>query len=127
MYASIKYADSTLIRSYLTYVQRTGNVDLMPAERRISVGLDEIESIVLECTQCGSRSSIPSDRLFYLPHVCPQGHPWVTGDPTDKGFGRSPFHEFARTIRAIKKLDSTERHEIGFRMLLEFDEPKLKT
>lgn len=98
----------------------------MAAERKISVGLDEIESIALECTQCRSRSSIPLDRLLELPHVCPQGHPWVTGDPVDLRIGRSPFQEFVKAIRGIKKLDSTERHEIGFRMLLEFDEPKIK-
>jgi hypothetical protein len=95
----------------------------MPAERKAFIGLSQIESIVLECTQCGSRSSIPPAKFDGLPHVCPQGHPWVTGDLLDLKVGRSPFQEFARALRDIRKLDSRQ-DEIGFRMLLQFDDSK---
>jgi hypothetical protein len=97
----------------------------MPAERKILVGLGEIESIVLECTRCGSRSSIPPDRLEYLPHLCPQGHPWVSGEPSDLKIGPSPSQQFAKSVREVRRL-STLQHAIGFKMLLEFDEPKPK-
>jgi hypothetical protein len=97
----------------------------MAAERKIFVGLNDIESIVLECTQCGSRSSIPPDKLDSLPHVCPQGHPWITGEPSDLKIGTSPFQHFARAIREVRRLDGRQ-HEIGFKMLLEFDESESK-
>ena len=105
---------------YLTGAQSSPTV---PVERKILVDLSDIELIVLECTTCGSRSSIPPERLNSFPRLCPQGHLWITGDPLDLKIGKSAFQEFARAIREIRKFDSRQ-HEIGFKMLLEFNDPK---
>lgn len=86
----------------------------MTQERRIIVSLDEIKAFVFECNRCKSRVSIPPEAFEFIPENCPHGHSWQSA-----GLGHG-----GTFLKAIKHLKDPIYEKAGFRIFLEFEEPK---
>ena len=99
----------------------------MTLERKIVVGLEDIEAISFECLapDCGSRLTVAPERCT-IPPRCPHcNREWVppnqAGIQTVKAW---PFVNFTMSLSKIRTLISDG--QLGFRMLLEFKEPQSK-
>lgn len=95
----------------------------MTVERRLVISLDEIKSIVLECTSdgCRSRTTFSPDKVDNTPQTCPQGHRWtweVQGEQRNPT--TSPIWAW---LILLKRLRDPIGNNRGFRLLLELDEP----
>ena len=95
----------------------------MTVERKIVVGLDEIRAITFECHKRKSRLTVSPDDICDIPVACPHcnftwGLPQV---PSAVPSGSSP-KAFAFGIRELKIWIGAD--VIGFKILLEFDEPR---
>ena len=96
----------------------------MTVERRISVGLDDLKAVSLECNGCHVRLSFPPDFKGDVPLSCERcGHAW-RGSQTISGFRESSsvLVSFVQAIPPIRTL--LKEAALGFRVLLEFDEPQ---
>ena len=91
-------------------------------ERKIVVGLEEIRAISFECHKCKSRLTVSPDDLRDIPAACPHcNFSWRL--PIDPDAGPvSPPKNFAVGIREIRIRFGAD--VIGFKILLEFDEPR---
>jgi hypothetical protein len=100
----------------------------MMIERRIVVGLGDIQAVTFECVKCASRLSVPPDDIKEIPGKCPHcTQEWLSIDPSGHQAVRSPFVNFTDAIGAIRRLlnpheSMMKESMIGFRILLEFDE-----
>jgi|ERR1019366_4010583 hypothetical protein len=96
----------------------------MTFERKIVVGLDDIKAISFECNKCHSRITILADKLRDVPENCHNcGEIW-------KSRGLSPHHQdvaspYSNFVSAIWKIRTLLENGAPFKILLEFDEPKI--
>jgi hypothetical protein len=94
----------------------------MTFERKILVGLEDIKAISFECQgeNCKYRITVSPDEPIELPANCPHGHRWISGEP--QAMAIPPLLKFTKTLAQVRVL-STQK-TLGYRILLEFDEPK---
>jgi hypothetical protein len=93
-------------------------------ERRIVVGLEDIQVITLECLACGSRLSLSPDITRTPPEQCPSCFKdWMPLQPAPSSSLASPLVSFALSLQRIRNLHK-EGVNLGFRILLEFREPE---
>ncbi|HEY4878048.1 MAG TPA: hypothetical protein VIH97_02905 [Candidatus Acidoferrales bacterium] len=96
----------------------------MTFERKIVVGLEEIRAISFECHKCKSRLTVSPDDLRDIPAACPHCN-FSWRQPIDPDAGPvSPPKNFAVGIREIRIRFGAD--VIGFKILLEFDEPRTR-
>lgn len=97
----------------------------MTREHKLVVGLEEIKNIVLECASndCKSRVVFSPDKTDSLPQSCPHGHAWEWGAPK-----QITLDSLASIwVRVLRKLRDQENTNFGFKILLEFDEPDVRS
>ena len=97
----------------------------MTVERKIVVGLEDIEAISLECNGCKCRVTMVPGKMIRIPEYCAQcrlrWHPEnPAGHIPERGW---PFAKFLESVEGIRALMNSEVL-LGFRILLEFKEPK---
>jgi hypothetical protein len=102
----------------------------MTIERKITIGLEDIQSVVFECTGCLSRLSVsPEKQMGAIPQRCPYcQQEWFLDTKQLQGHVVSPFVNFTTSVgqlRALAKQGATSGQSVGFRILLEFDGTKL--
>ena len=91
-------------------------------ERKIVVGLEEIRAISFECHQCKSRLTVSPDDIRDIPATCPHcNFSWRLPEDPHAGPVASPPKNFAFGISELKIRFGAD--VIGFKILLEFDEP----
>jgi len=91
----------------------------MTFEHKIVVGLAEIKALIFECKECGARLSFPPEKMEIFPKGCPNNHRWDSNvDLSDSGFLFSAF------VSCLKKLREPIYERVGFKIFLEFDQPK---
>jgi hypothetical protein len=99
----------------------------MTVERKIAVGLEDIEAICFECLKqgCGYKVSISPDAFERIPQSCEQcGSRWTPLDNTGVSSSRPwVFSSFANSLKMIRNLIASQAG-FNFRVLLEFKEPK---
>jgi hypothetical protein len=83
------------------------------------VSLSEVKAIVFECASCKSRTAIVPEKLDGVPEHCPNGHLWQSNIGLDHS-----GYIFGAFITSIKALRITKEKENGFKILLEFEEPR---
>jgi hypothetical protein len=93
----------------------------MTFEHKIVVGLEEIKGIIFECNQCKSRTVLTPESANFPPQKCPNGHGWNWNVSTGYGSTESPFQAF---LTSLKKLRDPLSESVGFKIFLEFEEPK---
>ena len=91
----------------------------MTVERKLLFGLDDIKAVCFQCSDCKYRITMSPDDVKELPLNCPNGHRWLIGVPQTKTV--LPLAMFADSLVTLRKL--TEQKALGFKVLLEFDEP----
>jgi len=91
----------------------------MTVERKVVIGLDEIKAIIFQCIKCGSRMCIPPDKFDSIPSQFPNGHAMLTQFPPD--FAGSTLLAF---LTGLRKLREPLYETAGFKIFLEFEEPK---
>jgi hypothetical protein len=101
-------------------VIHSGNVTF---ERKIVVGLEEIRAISFECHKCKSRLTASPDDIRDIPSACPHcNFAWRLPEDPNASAIASPPRNFAMGIREIRIRFGAD--VIGFKILLEFDEPR---
>jgi hypothetical protein len=91
-------------------------------ERKIVVGLEEIRAITFECHQCKSRLTVSPDDIRDIPTACPHcNFSWRLPEDPQAIPSASPPKSFAFGIKELKIRFGAD--VIGFKILLEFDEP----
>jgi hypothetical protein len=95
----------------------------MTVERKIVVGLDDIQALTLECIKCTARLTVSPDGISGVPRQCNRCNAdWLI--PNDTAVVSEPFTLFATSLGKIRELLKTYKKEkLGFRILLEFKEP----
>ena len=93
----------------------------MTYEHRLIVDLREIKSIVFECSKCKTRVAITPDDLRRPPDACPSGHAWLWNVPMEYRGADSPFIGFLSGLNALR---NPLVEQVGFKIYLEFEEPK---
>jgi hypothetical protein len=97
-----------------------GNVTF---ERKIVVGLEEIRAITFECHKCKSRLTVSPEDIRDIPAACPHcNFSWRLPEDAAVMPAGSPPKVFAFGIRELKIRFGAD--VIGFKILLEFDEPR---
>jgi len=91
----------------------------MTFEHKIIVGLEEIKAVIFRCNSCGASTAIGPDEFVSIPKQCPNEHAWTTESPTT-----SIDPVSARFLRSVRELRKPIYEKLGFRVLLEFDQPK---
>ena len=95
-------------------------------ERKIVVGLEEIRAITFECHQCKSRLTVSPDDIRDIPTACPHcSFSWRLPEDAQAAPAGSPPKNFAFGIKELKIRFGAD--VIGFKILLEFDEPRTST
>lgn len=92
----------------------------MTFERKIVVGLGDIDSISLECIECKRRVTFNPDDPIKSPNVCSCGHPWIPKDALSLSAPDSPFVRFFDVVKVIRTLIHNKSY--GVRILLEYKE-----
>jgi len=96
-------------------------------ERKIVVGLEDVEKICFECLKegCRYKVSISPDVFERIPQSCEQcGSRWTPLDNTGVSASRPwVFSNFANALKMIRNLIAS-KSPLNFRILLEFNEPK---
>ena len=97
----------------------------MTIERRMIVGIDDIEAVTFLCLSCNARATIPVNSLREVPRQCTSCNAlWSRGDEFATHVSTSGPAEMA-FIEAIRTLTIMMREKKdAFRILLEFKEPK---
>jgi len=93
----------------------------MTIERNIVFGVEEIKAIIFKCSRCGSKISIPPDKFDSIPQSCPNGHTMLGERALPPDFGGSLIFAF---LLGLKKLKDQCSESMGFKILLELEEPK---
>lgn len=93
----------------------------MTFERKIVVSLGEIGALIFECIQCGARSTVELDDIGQPPNQCPKGHPWDWNIATNHREIAPPALSW---LVSLKRLRDPGAQRFGFRILLQFEEPK---
>lgn len=94
----------------------------MTIERKIVIGLEDIRAVSFECVKCHAKVSVPPDNIGDVPSRCEHcRQPWNVMNLQQFETFTSPFVGFVNCIGKIRLLG----HEhSGFKILLEFEEPK---
>jgi hypothetical protein len=92
----------------------------MTFERKIVVGLEDIRAISFKCAHCEYRVTVSPDKVSGIPAHCPNGHDWTQGE--QEAMIVPPLLQFTTTLAKLRTLLSQKA--LGYRILLEFDEPK---
>jgi hypothetical protein len=92
----------------------------MTIERRIIAGLEDVKYIVFQCNECAFRISMSPDDIRQIPENCLGGHKWEVGQQEAKVL--SPLRSFTTSFQQLRILIGQK--SFGFRILLEFEEPK---
>jgi hypothetical protein len=92
----------------------------MTVEHKILFGLDDIKAISFQCERCKYRVTMAPDEVKEFPGNCLNGHAWVSGNKNTKE--NLPLIFFTEYLSQLGKLQADGK--LGFRILLEFDEPK---
>jgi hypothetical protein len=97
----------------------------MTIERKIVVGLEDIQALTFECGKCGARVTMQPDRAREIPAECVQCHQeWISFNPTN----REPDTATDTTVRFWTALQTVrvliKNNKLGFKILLEFREPR---
>lgn len=90
----------------------------MVIEHRAVFDLEDIKSVVFECSNCGGRFAVPanqsvSERSLLECHYCRTEWHW-------EEFKARPFTEFMAALRQVTRFQETAESR-PFRMRLEFD------
>jgi hypothetical protein len=94
----------------------------MTFEHKLVVGLEEIKAIIFQCNECKSRIVLAPEDSGKPPASCPKGHAWDWNLPEEyETIAGSAFVFF---LRALKKLRDPMVQRTGFKIFLEFDQPK---
>ena len=98
----------------------------MTIERKIVVGLEDVQAISFECMGkgCGYRVTMSPDKAERIPESCGQcGLRWWPENPyghiSEKAW---PFAKLLESLRAIRGWINSGS-PLGFKILLEFKEP----
>jgi DNA replicative helicase MCM subunit Mcm2 (Cdc46/Mcm family) len=100
----------------------------MTIERKVIFGLEDIKALVFECNECSARVSIsPRDgKSINMPSKCPQcPQKWLALDLAQHDSVGSPVTNLISSIERLRAIPAVVLKEMGFRILLEFDEPKV--
>ncbi len=92
----------------------------MTFERKIVVGLEDIKAVSFACEQCQFKLTMSPDDVKKIPENCPSGHEWYFGQ--DEPHVVPAIKNFYIALAKLRM--QSERKAAGFRILLEFDEPK---
>lgn len=97
----------------------------MTIERRIIVGIEDIKGVCFECLDCHLRITVNPDQIGHVPSQCSRCRKaWLIRNPGARDeVSDSPFVSFASAIERIRNLNK-EGISQGFRILLEFEEPR---
>ena len=99
----------------------------MTVERRIVVGLEDVQAICFECLKkgCGYKVSISPDAFERIPETCAQcGARWVPLNSSGVSVAKPwVFYSFANSLKTIRNLMQSGT-PMEFRVLVEFHEPK---
>jgi hypothetical protein len=106
----------------------------MTSEKRILVSLADIKLICCECKECGARLSFNPDRAIEIPQQCLQcNFEWRKQPPTSVEPQRPTAVDISRAqqpadLRLTQSIADLRKQDIanalGFRLLLEFNEPR---
>ncbi len=96
----------------------------MTVERRLVFEPADIRALTLECKKCGVRLTAKAAALD-VPRSCPgagcsQGW-WGSALVLSRDQGQWPYETLAKALADINAIK--DNAEVGFRLLLEFDEP----
>ena len=95
----------------------------MVFEHKMIVGLEEIRSVIFECNECKSRTSIIPEKIGAIPRQCPNAHKWNEGIRTkDSVDSTSPFMEFIDLLNVLRRSEVNEQS--GFTVFFEYEEPR---
>jgi hypothetical protein len=94
----------------------------MSFEHKIVVSLDEIKAIIFECNECNAKIAMSPGTIERPPIACPRGHAWDWDTPDEFDPSLSPFVSF---IKLLKGTRNSVSQGVGFRILLELEEPRL--
>lgn len=92
----------------------------MTFEHRIIVELADIRGISLECDKCTYRITMPPDSIGEIPTKCSAGHEWSIGEKIPNV--QFPVLAFTDALAKLRTLIGQKAY--GFKVLLEFDDPK---
>jgi hypothetical protein len=91
----------------------------MTYEGRIAFSLDEIKTVVFECTRCAARIALVPERRDTPPDACPRGHAWDWNVSLNYTSTESPFRALLSALALLRE-DTAER---GFKLRFEIDQP----
>jgi hypothetical protein len=97
---------------------------IMAVERKIVVGIEDIEAVRLECKNksCRKQLVFPADSSVEIPHNCTCGQSWLPVAVVKTKEADSPLFNFLNLMPDVRRLATTPG--VGFKILLEFDDPK---
>ncbi|MHB8484939.1 MAG: hypothetical protein ACYDCM_04280 [Candidatus Acidiferrales bacterium] len=93
----------------------------MTYERKIIVGLEEIKAVIFQCNECKSRIVLAPENVESPPRKCPREHAWDWNIVAEYDQMGSPFVCF---LLGLKQLRNPLIERCGFKVFLEFEEPK---
>jgi len=94
----------------------------MTVERKIVVGLEDIRFVTLECLECHARTTLLPDKLAGVPYACPTcRHPWRKEINPGQEDIQAEVEYFIKSIPIIRR--RLKEETLGFRILMEFNEP----
>lgn len=96
----------------------------MTVEHNIIVGLEDITAVILECKNpdCKKRIQYQPNAGIDIPIKCTCGRIWEVPAVLKARQTDSPLFNFLNLIAPIREL--AENNAIGFKILLQFSEPK---
>jgi hypothetical protein len=94
----------------------------MTIERRILVGLNDIQAMSLQCNDCAFRFTFSPDKEVNLPNKCASGHDWHIGD--NVGIILPLPETFMKLVRDFRT--PTSMKLMGFKIILELREQNAK-
>jgi hypothetical protein len=101
----------------------------MTSEKKFVAGIEDIKALTLECSKCKARLTFSlSEKPGAIPFTCPgcnvewraQEYPYGANEPKV-----APALKFISAVYMLRfRKDDPEQKPVGFRVLLEFDEPR---
>jgi protein-arginine kinase activator protein McsA len=96
----------------------------MTIERRIVVGLNDIQAVSFECNKCFTKTTVPAEKLRGVPETCPSCNAvWIA-----RQFSQQNHVEMASAYKtftdSLVKIRTLMENGAPFKILLEFSEPK---
>jgi hypothetical protein len=97
----------------------------MTVERKIVVGLDDIQAVSFECEKCHSRLTLPPDKIGEIPQRCERcGQEWIALNISayEPNVAMDSAVKFTTALQTVRTLIHNKK--MGFKILLEFPEPR---